>query len=271
MDKKEILTVLRELHNVTGFRVSLHGADYTEIAAYPERALPFCASIHGFTGELSKCVECDRLACKRAIESRESVIYKCRYGLTESVSPLYNFGELTGFLMMGQIAECEEDKWHAEGLAKKLLGEQVAKHAADIPTVKEGLVRSYAKIMEICARYLTLSGAVEAKKPSIGARAKKYISENYSRKILIKDICEHLGCSKSTLINTFSAEYGITVNAFITALRLDEAAKLAQATDMSIFEIASATGFSDQAYFSRVFSSRYGISPGKYKKLHGKE
>jgi hypothetical protein len=36
MNKTEIVTVLYELHKITGFRISLHGADYTEIAAFPE-------------------------------------------------------------------------------------------------------------------------------------------------------------------------------------------------------------------------------------------
>lgn len=42
MKKQEIVSVLSELHKITGFRVSLHGADYSEIAAYPETKSEFC-------------------------------------------------------------------------------------------------------------------------------------------------------------------------------------------------------------------------------------
>ena len=72
MNKAEILTVLKELHNVTGFRVSLHDADYREIAAYPEKSLPFCRAVHTRADELVKCAECDRFASERAVALKKS-------------------------------------------------------------------------------------------------------------------------------------------------------------------------------------------------------
>ena len=265
MKRDKILTVLRELHNVTGARVSLHEASFEEIAAYPPEALPFCRHIHAKGGELELCRECDRLAFTEAMKRGESVIYKCRYGLTESVSPLYNFGALSGFLMMGQIADGEREASFAKALAKERLGE-ICKD--DIPTVAVNLTRSYAKIMEICAGYLTLSGAVEPKRLSIATGAKRYILDNFRKKILIKDICREQNCSKSTLLNAFMREYGKTVNEYITEIRLGEAARLTAMTDMTFYEIAAAVGFSDQSYFSKVFAAKYGIPPGKYRKLN---
>ena len=268
MNEIEIITVLRELHNVTGLRVSLHDSDYKEIAAYPPEALPFCRIINSIEDEHKKCIECDMIACERAIETRESYIYKCRYGLSESVSPLYNFGELTGFLMMGQVAASKSEAISACVLASDILGKGAIDLAERIPTVKDGKIYSYAKIMEICARYLTLAGAMEAKQTSISIGAKKYIHANYKNKILIKDICEHLGCSKSTLLNCFTKDFGMTVNSYITSVRLEEAMKMIERTTMTVSEIATSAGFSDQAYFSKVFSAKYGAPPGKYRKTN---
>lgn len=267
MNHSEITTVLKELHNVTGFRVSLHGADYREIAAYPTEALPFCKAVNSFPEEHKRCMECDRSACERATEMRESYIYECHFGLTESVSPLYNFGELTGFLMMGQIAQSEKKASEAVRRAKAVLGVD-EEFISSIPTVSGNLIHSYAKIMEICARYLTLSGALEETKPSFSARAKRYIHENLGGKILISDICREIGCSKSTLITSFMKEYGTTVNAYITDERVRMAKRLLLGTELSLAEIASEVGFSDQAYFSRVFTARVGESPWKYKKTN---
>ena len=268
MNKSEILTVLKELHNVTGFRVSLHDAECREIAAYPTESLPFCNAIHAICEEHLKCAECDRIACENAVKNRKSYIYECRFGLTESVSPLYNFDTLTGFLMMGQVAQTKEKAESAIKIARSLPGEKCNVSSSEIPTVNENLVRSYATIMEICARYLTLSGAVESSKPTIALRAKKYIHEHIGEKILIRDICRAVGCSKSTLIGAFSREYGTGVNAYITDEKLSEAERLLCGGNLSLSEIASKIGFSDQAYFSRVFAAKYGISPGRYKKIY---
>ena len=267
MNKAEIVTVLYELHKITGFRISLHGADYGEIAAYPEGMLPFCEKIHGIRGEHERCLECDRVACRRALESKTTHIYSCRFGLTEAVSPLYNFGTLTGFLMMGQVAKNVSDRKCAEAKLAKIIqdGDSARNLAEAIPQVSEDMVGSYVKIMTICAQYLTLSNAIPSAKPTVAELAKRYIGENVHKKICITDICDELGCSKSTLLTTFKNKYGITVNTYITEAKLGLAEHLLLDGDMTISEIAQETGFSDQSYFSKVFSSKYGTPPSEYR------
>ena len=266
MNKSEIVTVLYELHKITGFRISLHGANYDEIAAYPEKMLPFCARIHSNPSEHEKCLECDRDACKAALDKKCTHIYKCRFGLSEAVSPLYNFSTLTGFLMMGQIAESDEDVARAERMLSLFTSPKESKELSSlIPRVSTDMINSYVKIMTICAQYLTLSNAMPSEKPTVAELAKKFISDNIGRKLCISDICDELGCSKSTLLTTFKNKYGITVNTYITEQRLNKATHLLREGNLTISEIAAETGFSDQSYFSKVFSAKYGIPPIEYR------
>ena len=272
MKKQEIISVLYELYKITGFRMSLHDVDSVEIAAYPENAHPFCARIHEIESEKKLCCEYDKIAFKTVLETKEPLIYKCRYGLTEAISPLYNFGILTGFLMMGQIREEGADPEVArEGLIK--LGvepNEAAELVMKTQTVSEDMIRSYVKIMTVCAQYLTLSNAMPGARPSIAEAANKYIHENVDKKLTIKDICKEVGCTKTTLISTFKKEFGLTVNDAIIASKLEEAKKLLIAGSMSICEIANATGFYDQSYFSKVFSQQTGLTPSDYRKEHSK-
>ncbi len=272
MNKQEIITVLEELNRISGFRVSLHDADYNEIAAYPEFMNAFCESVNRDESEHRKCVECDRAACLTAQKSSETYIYRCRHGLTEAVSPLYNFGALSGFLMMGQVATSENDK---KTTAKALRVLNYPDNASemfikDIPVVDAEMVSSYVKIMTICAEYLTLSNAVSVQKSSIAERAKKYISENIEKKIGIAEICSFLDCSKSTLLTSFKRTYGVTVNAYITDVRLERAKILLFSGTKSISDVAYECGFSDQSYFSKVFSKRFGVPPSEYR-IHEKD
>lgn len=268
MNREEIVSVLKDLHEATNFRMSLHDNDFNEIAAYPESRLPFCALLQQNRDEYSKCLECDKDACREAQGRRNSLIYKCRHGLTEAISPLYNFGTLTGFLMMGQVADETLDK---TALAKKILHlakspEEAVDAVNSIPEVSEKLTETYVRIMTLCARFLTLTNAIPSKKPSLGEATKKYISENFDRKISIKDICRELGCSKSTLLSTFKKQFGVTVGNFLTEYRLGEAKRLLEAGELSINEIAHVTGFYDQSYFSKVFSQKCGMPPSNYRK-----
>lgn len=269
MNKKEITTVLCELYNISGFRVSLHNRNFEEIAAYPEDKLGFCEALHRASdSEYRACLECDRDACKRVLSMSDTIIYKCRHGLIEAISPLYNFGTLTGFLMMGQVFSEPKDRRIAVQTLRSLgIDPCSATSACDnMHTVSDDKVRSYVHIMTICAQYLTLSNAVAAAKPSLSEMIVKYISENYRRKITVSDICEDLGYSKSTLLSCFKQQMGTTVGAYLNDMRLENAKKMLADTERTINEVALNTGFSDQSYFSKVFLQKYGITPSEYRK-----
>ncbi len=269
MNKGEITEVLKELGVATGFRISLHDASAEEICAYPAKTRRFCARVQTSPAERLMCERCDNVACKKAVELGGTYSYKCRYGLTEIVSPIYNYGRLVGFLMMGQTAESAEDKAPAEEKLKSLGTSESERRLmlSEIPVVGKALASSFAKILTICAKYLTISGAVLGDTESIAESAMRFINENYSSRIHIKDICSKLGCSKSTLLASFKSEYGTTVNAALCKTRLKAARNmLAAREDESINGIALKCGFSDQSYFCKVFSSEYGESPSEYKK-----
>ena len=76
INKEEILSVLKELHHISGLRISLHGTDYKEIAAYPEYNLPFCEYMHGITEEYDRCMACDKEACEIALTTKKTYIYR---------------------------------------------------------------------------------------------------------------------------------------------------------------------------------------------------
>ncbi len=274
MKKSEISEVLRELNIATGFRLSLHSSTSDEICAYPAKRRRFCEIVQEDAAEHRLCEQCDIAACKHAIEQNGTYSYKCRYGLTEIVSPIYNRDKLLGFLMMGQTAEGVAEKKLAE---KKLceIGVDVSEIngiLSEIPTVSCDVAASYAKILSICAKYLTLSGALWGDMENIAEAAMRFITENYTSKIHIKDICSKLGCSKSTLLTSFKSEYGTTVNAALCKARLSAARKcLALNKEQGINDVALSCGFSDQSYFCKVFSREYGESPSEFKKRLAKD
>mgnify|MGYP002522067289 FL=1 len=274
MNTEEVRDVLAELHKISGFRVSLHNIHFEEIVAYPDTHIPFCHFVHENPAEYERCRTCDRLGATAALRTGQTNIYKCRYGLIEAVSPLYNFGILTGYLMMGQVRpDTEEAAKDCDLLTRTLIpdAEKREELLSSVPAVKEDLISSYAKIMRICAEYLTLSNAVPAQNPGIAILAKKYLSENFREKVVLGDVCRALCCSKSTLLTAFRKAYGTTVNAYLCDLRLKEAERQLYIKGRSLGEIATAVGFNDQSYFTKVFTQKYGISPSEYRKEKEKE
>ena len=96
----------------------------------------------------------------------------------------------------------------------------------------------------------------------------KYISEHYTEKILLDNICFLFGTNKTTLCQTFKEEYGITILVYIDQLKIKDAKKLLRAQKLSITQISEKLGFSSIHYFCRHFKKHTGMSPSEYAQSH---
>jgi len=109
-------------------------------------------------------------------------------------------------------------------------------------------------------------GRVRNKKSGPLTDALVYIGENYTQDIATETLAEieHLSCAHFRRL--FKAKTGMTPTQYITAVRLKNAEQMLLETDLSIKEIAKSVGFSDQLYFSKIFSSHFGDSPSDFRK-----
>jgi AraC-like DNA-binding protein/ligand-binding sensor protein len=96
-------------------------------------------------------------------------------------------------------------------------------------------------------------------------RAECYIRENYTRKVRLKEVADVSGLSAPYFSTVFKEEMGENLSDYLNRLRVDRAAKLLLDTDLSLSEIAGSCGFEDQSWFSKIFKSYTGSSPGKYR------
>ncbi|NUP45305.1 MAG: helix-turn-helix domain-containing protein, partial [Streptomyces sp.] len=81
-------------------------------------------------------------------------------------------------------------------------------------------------------------------------------------------LAEAIGCSRYTLYRAFRAEYGLAPSAYQRQLRLRRARDL-MAMGISPAAAAAATGFADQAHFTRWFHRAYGLTPGTFHRALG--
>lgn len=96
------------------------------------------------------------------------------------------------------------------------------------------------------------------------AKAVNYIQENYSRKILLDELCDIACLSKNQLIRRFKARYGTTPYNYIVDYKMLVATNMIQ-SNFSLFEIASFLGYESVSSFSTAFKTHYGFSPSKLK------
>lgn len=269
----DIETVLRELYTVSGCRVSIHDSEYVEIAAYPHELTSFCRLAQTSPSAYLDCLRGDAEALARVRRTEEPYIYRCRLGLYEAVAPLYQAGVLTGYLMMGQVADSDRDE--KENIFQKVklcfengkLDRDAMRWAiSELPTTTAERFSSFVGIMTICAEYITLSGRMNLPVRDLAHMVKKYIHQNYARHFCLDDLCENFRCSKSTLMNSFREAYGTTINRYVTEVRVSRAKRMLADTDTSVREIAAECGFADQGYFTKVFVAAAGMAPTEYRR-----
>ena len=123
---------------------------------------------------------------------------------------------------------------------------------------------SYARIMTVCAEYLTLSGAMKSV-GALGKQVEDYLTAHYSERITLEGLAAQFGCSRSTLINAFAATHSVTVFGYLQELRLERARALLQETTLPVGEVARLCGFSDGGYFTKVFRRAMGKCPLDYR------
>ncbi|MPQ43631.1 helix-turn-helix domain-containing protein, partial [Clostridium tarantellae] len=70
------------------------------------------------------------------------------------------------------------------------------------------------------------------------------------------------------LSRLFKKEIGISYSDYLNTLRVNNACSLLVNTSYTNYRIAIDSGFTDSAYFSKVFTKHIKVTPSKYRKMH---
>ena len=77
-------------------------------------------------------------------------------------------------------------------------------------------------------------------------------------------LCRRIGLSRASLYRKLMSATGLSPARYIQSVRLNLAARMLRETQMSISEIATASGFNSLIHFSASFRKQYGVPPSRY-------
>ncbi len=100
---------------------------------------------------------------------------------------------------------------------------------------------------------------------------RSYIEENHQSDINLDSLASRFGFNPSYLSRRFKQKYGIGIIDYLAQVRIRHACSLLASTDLRISDIAGYVGYSDEKYFSRIFSREMHISPKNYRKRDRKQ
>ncbi|MBO6524148.1 MAG: helix-turn-helix domain-containing protein [Balneolaceae bacterium] len=97
-------------------------------------------------------------------------------------------------------------------------------------------------------------------------KALQFIQENYTRKLMIKEVSDHVHISPSAFSHYFKSRTLKSFSEYILELRLGRAAQLLQNSDLQISMIGFESGFHNSSYFNSAFKKKYDTTPMKFRK-----
>ncbi len=103
--------------------------------------------------------------------------------------------------------------------------------------------------------------------PELISDMMNFVEEHIATPLSLDMFAEHFYMNGKYLSRRFHEEMGITLQQYILSKRIMQAKHLLQ-QNTTVTETCYLCGFGSYANFIRTFTSRVGISPGKYKKLN---
>ncbi len=94
-----------------------------------------------------------------------------------------------------------------------------------------------------------------------------YIEQNYASPISIAEVADYCSYSESYFMKFFKQNMGSGFIQYLNQYRLELAADLLRSSNDSVLDIATAVGFDNLSYFTRSFKKKYGVTPGRYRKI----
>ena len=84
----------------------------------------------------------------------------------------------------------------------------------------------------------------------------------------LEALSDQFSITPQTLRRRFKNATGKTMNDYMTSLRLDQAKRLLQDTQLELADICAQCGYNDLSSFIRLFKSKTGETPGRYREIH---
>lgn len=144
---------------------------------------------------------------------------------------LYLIARYAGAVAAQEVARAFALQWHQDGLAPYMVFEGNRDHP-------DGEIRA----------------------------AQQWLATHFSVEHPVQEVVKLSRLAERTFKRRFVNATGLTPVAYVQRLRIEDAKRQLERTDLSIDEISWRVGYEDPAFFRRLFKRTTGLAPGAYRK-----
>lgn len=262
--KDELYNLMYNFHTLTGIRIVLFDETFKEIFAYPEACVPFCARMREIPEFYDMCCKSDKHSFDICQKTHSFHMYKCHAGLIECAAPIIESASIIGYIMFGQVSDSSDKasiKHNLEEVCKSYnCSDDMSSQIDKIRSKRTKQLTAASKILEACISFILSREIVKPSRIQLFNLIDEYISSHLSENLSVESLCQTFNLSRTKLYSTMKPYLSTGIASYIKQKRFLKAKELLKNTDMSIFDVSVAVGFSDYNYFLRSFKKYYGAS-----------
>ncbi|MCL2916491.1 helix-turn-helix domain-containing protein [Shewanella corallii] len=113
--------------------------------------------------------------------------------------------------------------------------------------------------------FMTMSFQLEQHQDSQVQAVQEWMQQNLTSQINLDELAGQFAMGKRTLIRRFKSALNETPGSYWQKLRIDEAKRLLETTDMALEQIIDRVGYGDSASFRKLFQQQTSLSPRAYR------
>ena len=209
-------------------------------------------------------------------EKERLLITKLKTGNTEEAKALLN--DLLGYVFFSQGNNLSVIKSRSLELCSLLSRAAIEGGATSdsILKVNNQLLTIIPTINDIDSLCYKLQEAIDAftdcmfehiptKNSELIKKAILYISKHFAEPITLEDVANLVHLNPAYFSTIFKQSTSSSFKEYLNMVRVEESKRLLSNTDYSLIDIAIATGFENQSYFSKVFKKYTGLTPKQYR------
>lgn len=265
---KELSEIINDLNILTDIKCVLYDEKFNPIYHYEKKKCGFCSLLRENGEYAERCLCSDREGLKKCTETASPHAYKCHMGLSEILTPIISSGVTIGYILVGQSV-CAEDvervKKNVEKYPDKSKIKMLLSELEKVKILSDEELSAMARLVSVCTSYIDMKKLIKQREEPTRKLLEEYIRENLRYKIGIDSLSRAFGMSRSSLYNFSLKHFGMGISEYVSNVRLDTARDLLLNTDMTVSEISYAVGIYDANYFIKLFRSKWGMSPKKWK------
>jgi AraC family transcriptional regulator, L-rhamnose operon transcriptional activator RhaR len=197
------------------------------------------------------------------------VVYNCVISPEAVTRLLHAFpggAAIESLLHSSDIHSCREQEDEYRRRFHRLYDE----YASDRPLKETALFAGVLDLLLLLYRHEAGIGNAETSLPrqdrTVIESVTAVIRARYSEPITMDALARQAGIGVRQLHRLFVKHTGMSGMAYVQNVRIDEACRLLRTTDRKVSDIAAIVGYSDIAFFNRLFLRKVGQPPRQYRR-----